>query len=77
MKDQIARTLKNMGFEVHLYPTALFVYLKNRHTTKMEVMDALANPEFEEYEIRSSYDAHHYGLRGVLIWVGGMTGVEK
>ena len=70
MKEQIARLLKNMGFEVRIYPAALFVYLKNRHITKQEVLDALADPAFEEYTMRSSYDAHHYGLRGVIIWVG-------
>ena len=68
MKEQIALLLKNAGFATRLYPTAVFVYLSNRHITKLEVQTALGE-EFDSYEMRSSYDAHFFNRRGVLIWV--------
>ena len=69
MKEQIALLLQNAGFATRLYPTAVFVYLSNRHITKMEVQAALGE-EFDSYAMRSSYDAHHFLQRGVIIWVG-------
>ena len=69
MKEQIALLLQNAGFATRLYPNAVFVYLSNRHITKMEVQAALGE-EFDSYAMRSSYDAHHFTRRGVLIWVG-------
>ena len=69
MKEQIALLLQNAGFATRLYPVAVFVYLSNRHISKMEVQAALGD-EFDSYAMRSSYDAHHKLRRGVLIWVG-------
>ena len=69
MKEQIALLLQNAGFATRLYPNAVFVYLSNRHITKMEVQAALGE-EFYGYSMRTSYDAHHFLQRGVLIWVG-------
>ena len=69
MKEQIALLLQNAGFATRLYPNAVFVYLSNRHISKNEVQTALGE-EFDSYAMRSSYDAHHFLQRGVIIWVG-------
>ena len=76
MKEQIALLLKNAGFEIRLYPTAVFVYQSSRHITKLEVLAALGE-EFDSYTMRLSYDAHYFNRRGVLIWVGAGVQVGK